>query len=464
MPEYDLLVIGAGPGGYHAAIRAAQLGLKTAVAEMGEVGGVCLNIGCIPTKALLHAGDQLHDARAAASFGLHYPEPKVEISELNRWKDGVVKKLTGGVGTLLKANRIDLYRGAAHFLDPHTVAVGETKVSAQHIIVAVGSEPATLAGFEVDGQQVVDSTGALQLPDPLPKRLLAIGGGAIGLEFAHIYNNLGCEVTVIEYTDQIVPGADQDASKALAKALSQRGITISTGTKATGLSRSGGALTVTLEAAAGGQARQQSFDRVLVAVGRKPRSHTLNLAEVGVTVDARGFIPTDDRMRTNVPHIYAIGDVAGAPLLAHKAMKEGLVAAEVIAGKASSMDAVAIPNVVYTTPELATVGLSEAEAKARGYSVKIGSFPLSASGRAMTLNDTEGMVKMVSDAETDLLLGVHIVAPHGSDLLGEASLALEMAATVRDIALTIHAHPTLSETLLEAAENVHRQAIHIVNR
>ncbi|MBB6098903.1 dihydrolipoamide dehydrogenase [Deinobacterium chartae] len=462
--DYDLLVIGAGPGGYHAAIRAAQLGLKTAVAEMGNVGGVCLNIGCIPTKALLHAGEEIRSSKHASDFGLTFGEMRLDIAKLNGWKDGIVKKLTGGVSTLFKANKITHLVGRARFVDAHTVQVGDQKVTAKNIIIATGSEPAALPAFPVDQQAIVDSTGALVVPDPVPGRMLAIGAGAIGLEFAQVYNNLGTRVKVIEFAPQIVPAADADASKELAKSLKKQGIEIEVATKANGFERKSDGLHVELEDVKTGQKRIEVFDRVLVAVGRRPRSADLGLEAVGVKVSERGFIGVNKQMQTSVPHIYAIGDVVGNPMLAHKAMKEGLVAAEVIAGKKSEMDVVGIPSVVYTTPELASVGLTEAEAKERGFKVKIGNFPLSASGRAMTLGDTDGFVKMVADADSDLLLGVHIVAPHGSDLLGEAGLALEMAATVTDVALTIHAHPTLAESILEAAENVHKQAIHILNR
>lgn len=462
--DYDLLVIGAGPGGYHAAIRAAQLGLKVACAEMGNVGGVCLNVGCIPTKALLHAGEELRGAKQASDFGVTFGEPSVDIAKLNGWKDGIVKKLTGGVSSLFKANKVTHLVGEARFLDAHTVQVGDQKVTARNFIVATGSESASLPTFPVDQNKVVDSTGALVIPDPLPKRFLAIGAGAIGLEFAQVYHNMGSQVKVIEFAPQVVPAADAEAAVTFARILRKQGITIELETKANGFSEQNGELHVELENVKSGEKRTEVFDRVLVAVGRRPRSQGLGLEAAGVRVGERGFIEVNSRMQTSTPHIYAIGDVVGNPMLAHKAMKEGLVAAEVIAGKKSEMDVVAIPAVVYTTPELAWVGLTEAEAKAKGYTVKTGSFPLSASGRAMTLGDTEGFVKMISDADTDLVLGAHIVAPHGSDFLSEVGLALEMAATVTDIALTVHAHPTLSESVLEAAENVHKQAIHIMNR
>lgn len=462
--DFDVLVIGAGPGGYHAAIRAAQLGLKVACAERDAVGGVCLNVGCIPTKALLHAGEMMAEARHAAEFGLTFGEQQLNIAKLNGWKDGIVKKLTGGVSGLFRANKVTHLTGQASFVDDHTVQVGDRTYTAASIIISTGSEPARLPGLEVDQVGIVDSTGALVMPDPVPARMLCVGGGVIGFEFAHIYNNLGSQVKVIEFLPTIIPGADADAVKEFGKIMQKQGIVIATQTKANRAEQKPDGIHVELENVQTGEKTTEVFDRVLVAVGRRPRTDGLNAQAAGVTVTDRGFIPADQQQRTNVPHIYSIGDVAGNPMLAHKAMKEGLVAAEVIAGKPAAQDAVAIPGVVYTSPELAWVGLTEQEARDKGYAVKTGNFPFSASGRAMTLQQTDGFVKMVVEEGTDLLLGVHIVGPHASDLLGEAGLALEMAATATDLSLTIHAHPTLGESVLEAAENVHRQAIHIINR
>lgn len=462
--DFDVLVIGAGPGGYHAAIRAAQLGLKTACAERENLGGVCLNVGCIPTKAFLHAGETIAESKHAADFGLTFGEQKMDIGKLNAWKDGIVKKLTGGVGSLFKANKVTHLIGEASFVDPHTVKVGDKTYTAANIIIATGSEPAKLPGLDVDQEVIVDSTGALTMPDPVPARMLAVGGGVIGFEFAHVYNNMGSKVKVIEFLPTIIPGADADAVKAFQKAMEKQGIEIAVQTKANKAEKKADGIYVELEDVKTGEKKTEVFDRVLVAVGRRPRTDGLNIAASGVEVTERGFVPADKQQRTNVPHIYSIGDVAGNPMLAHKAMKEGLVAAEVIAGKPAEQDAVAIPGVVYTSPELAWVGLTEEEAKKLGYEVKTGNFPFSASGRAMTLQQTDGFVKMVVEKDTDLLLGVHIVGPHASDMLGEAGLALEMAATASDIALTIHAHPTLGEAVLEAAESVHKQAIHIMNR
>ncbi len=460
---YDLIVIGTGPGGYHAAIRAAQLGLKVAAVEAGAVGGVCLNIGCIPTKALLHAAETLEHAQKAAEFGLVYAAPERDLGKMGKWRDKVVKKLTGGVASLLKNNGVDLVKGFARFTGPHELEVDGKKLEAKKIIIATGSKPAVLPGFEPDGENVLTSTEMLQVERGVPEKLLVIGGGVIGLEFASIYARLGAEVTVVEYTEQILPGSDPELVKLLARSLKKQGITIKTATKAAGYKKTKGGLQVAVEPAAGGEQETLSASKILLAVGRVPVTEGLNLEAAGVKTDERGFIPTNERMETNVPGVYAIGDVTKPPLLAHKAMKEGLVAAANAAGRPAAFDQ-QIPAVVYTQPEFASVGMTEAEAKERGIEVEVGRFPMSASGRAMTLQQTEGMVKVIADAENDLLLGVHILGPGASDLIAEAALALEMAATASDLALTVHPHPTLSENLMEAAENLHGEAIHILNR
>jgi dihydrolipoamide dehydrogenase len=461
--DFDVLIIGAGPGGYHAAIRAGQLGLKVACTEREYLGGVCLNVGCIPTKALLHAGDELAASKHASDFGLTFSGTQLDIAKLNKWKDGIVTKLTGGVGGLFKANKVTHLIGDTSFVDAHTVRVGDKTYTASNIIIATGSEPARLPGLEVNQTDIVDSTGALVIPDPLPARMLCVGGGVISFEFANIYNNLGSSVKIIEFLPNVIPGADRGAVAAYRKIMEKQGIVVQTSTKANKAEKKADGLHVEIEDVQTGEKRTEVYDRVLVAVGRRPRSAGINLEGLGIEVE-RGFITVNSKMQTNLPHIYAIGDVAGNPMLAHKAMKEGLVAAEVIAGEPAEMDPVAIPGVVYTSPELAWVGLTEEEALEKGYKIKVGQFPFAASGRAMTLQSTDGFVKMVTEEGTDLVLGVHIVGPHASDMLGEASLGLEMAATASDIALTIHAHPTLGESVLEAAEAVHKQAIHIVNR
>lgn len=460
---YDVIVIGTGPGGYHAAIRAAQLGKKVLAVEAEYVGGVCLNVGCIPTKALLHAAEEFESLKHGSSFGLEVKDARMDFKKLGSWRDGIVKRLTGGVSQLFKGNKVDLKTGFAKFVGPKTIEVGGERIEGKTFIIATGSEPNTLPGFEVDQKDIIDSTGALRVEDKFPKRMLCIGGGAIGLEFAQVYKRMGAEVTVIEFMGQILPAADPETANLLAKVLTKQGIAIKTNTKGVKVERKKDGLHVTLEDVKSGKQEEIVVDKILVATGRRPRGKGLGLEAIGVKVDERGYVPTNEKMETNVPGIYAIGDVTRPPLLAHKAMKEGLIAAENAAGGNAVMD-YQIPNVVYTSPEWAAVGMTEEEATKAGYKVKVGKFPLSASGRAMTLEATDGLIKLVGDAETDLLLGVHILGPNASDMIAEAALALEMGATVTDIALTVHAHPTLSEGIMEAAEHLHKQAIHIANR
>jgi dihydrolipoamide dehydrogenase len=458
--DYDLIVIGSGPGGYHAAIRASQLGLKTACVERDAVGGVCLNTGCIPTKALLHVAATIRGAEHAEDFGVSFGEPSFDVAAIDTWKDGVVKKVSGGVKQLFKGNKVELLTGEARVVEANALEVGGKRVTFEKLIVATGSRPMTLPGFDVDADRIVDSTGALRLGE-VPKRLLCLGGSAIGLEFADVYSGLGSEVTVVELLDQIVPTADPDIVKELRKALEGRGITIRTGTKAVSQRAVDDGIEVTLETKDG----QETIvvDKVLVAIGRRPNGHGLGLEEVGVEVDGRGFVLADESMRTSVPHIYAIGDVAKAPLLAHKAMKEGIVAAEHAAGKPAVYDTY-VPSVIYTTPELASVGMTEREAEEAGIEVRVGTFRVPILGRAVALGETVGIVKLVGDAKSDLLLGFHMVGPNAGDIVAEATLALEMGATLEDLALTQHAHPTIAEAIMEAAEHAHGQSIHTANR
>ncbi len=463
MDEYDLIVIGTGPGGYHAAIRAAQLGLKVLAVERGEVGGVCLNVGCIPTKALLHAAEVKKAAERAVEFGLVLKPEAHDLGRLGAWRDQVVKKLTGGVEFLFKGNGVELKRGEARLRSPREVEVGGEVVRGKNVILATGSRPVELPGFAFDEERVLSSTGALRLEAGLPRRLLVIGGGAIGLEFAGIYRAFGAEVTVLELMDQILPGADRETATQLARALKKQGIKLQTRTKALGFEETEEGLKVTLADPEGRETGTLMVDKVLVAVGRRPNSEGLGLKEAGVRTDERGFVPSDAEMKTNVPGVYAIGDLRGAPLLAHKAMKEGVVAAEVVAGRKSAFDQ-QIPSVVYTHPEFASVGLSEEAAKERGLEVKVGRFPFTANGRALTLQETQGLVKVVAEAETGVVLGVHAVGPGASELIPEATLALEMGALADDLELTVHPHPTLSESLMEAAANLEKAAIHILNK
>lgn len=458
---WDVAVIGTGPGGYHAAIRAAQLRRKVLAVEADAVGGVCLNVGCIPTKALLHAAGELRRAEQAADFGLAFARPDMDLGKLAHWRDGIKDKLTGGVAALLKSNGVEVRRGRARLDGSNELTVDGERITARSIILATGSEPVPLPGFAFDGERVIDSTAALSLERGIPERLLVLGGGAVGLEFASIYNRFGARVTLVEAMGQILPGADGQVVAQLARSLRAQGIDLRTGTRAVDLARDDDGLTVRLRTDSDAEERLDA-DRILVAVGRRPRTQELGLERAGVVTDERGFIRVDERLQTSAPGIYAVGDCARAPLLAHKAMKEGLVAAANAAGRDAVFD-YQVAGVVYTEPEWAAVGLTEAQARERGVNVKTGVFPLSASGRAMTLDATEGLVKLVGDADNDLLLGAHIVGPGASDLINEATLALEMAATMTDVAATVHAHPTLAEGVMEAAEHFHRQAIHIRN-
>ncbi len=460
--EFDLIVIGSGPGGYHAAIRAAQLGLKVACAEKADIGGVCLNVGCIPTKALLHVAAEVRNGRHAGEIGVRFGEPELDLEAIDGFKSSVVKKMTGGVGLLFKGNKVEVLKGEARFVSKDEVEVAGERHKAKKFIVATGSRPASIPGFEIDGDGIIDSTGALEVGGAVPGRMLVIGGGAIGLEFADVYQALGSQVTVVEMLEQIAPASDADAAKELRKSFEKRGIEVLTGTKVAGQKRGKKGIEVSLDGD-GGQ-RTVTVDKVLVAVGRRPNGKGLGLEEIGVDVDERGFVKVvNEHMQTTLDHVYAIGDVARAPLLAHKAMKEGLVAAEHAAGKPVAYDTV-VPSVIYTWPELASVGMTEQEAKDAGYTVRVGRFPFTASGRAASLGTDEGLVKLIGDQETDLLLGAHIVGPGAGELIAEATLAIEMGATLEDIALTQHPHPTLSEGLMEAAEHAHGRAIHIANR
>ena len=462
--SYDLVVIGTGPGGYHAAIRAAQLGLKVLAVEKSEVGGVCLNVGCIPTKALLHAAHVLKASEKAAEFGLTFGEKALDLKKLAGWRDRVVKRLTGGVEFLFKGNGVELKRGEARLLGAREVEVAGERIAAKKIILATGSRPAELEGFPVDEEKIVSSTGALKVEAGIPKRFLAIGGGAIGLEFAAIYRALGAEeVTVLEYLDQILPGADAEAAGFLARALKKQGIKLLTGAEALGYEETEEGLKVRYRLRKTGEEKTLVVDRALVAVGRRPNSEGLGLKALGLEPDEKGFVPSNAQMQTKVPGVYSIGDLRGGPLLAHKAMKEGVVAAEVAAGKKSAFDQ-QIPSAVYTFPEFASVGMSEEAAKEKGLAVKVGKFPYTANGRALTLQEAEGMAKVVAEAESGVVLGVHIVGPGASELIAEATVAVEMGALAADLELSIHPHPTLSESLMEAAANLEKAAIHVLNK
>jgi dihydrolipoamide dehydrogenase len=466
----DAIVIGAGPGGYHAAIRLGQLGKNVVCFDRDEVGGVCLNWGCIPTKALLHVGEITRQIDHAAEIGITVPKAEIDRAGVVGFKDKVVKANVGGVGQLFKANNVTFAYGDASFIDRTTVSLkkkdGTTDVyTAQAIVIATGGAPIDVKAWPRDRDTIINSDDAVQL-GRIPQNLLIVGGGVIGLEFATVYTRLGAKVLVVEAMPNILTGTDLEISKTLGRILKKQGVEIALGTKVEAIEK---VADLQVKATFNGEytsnkPETREFDMVLVAVGRRPVTDTLNLAAAGLAVNEKGFIDVDAQRKTKVDGIYAIGDITGGPLLAHKAMKEGVVAAEVIAGdKASAFDPVAIPNCVYTDPEVATVGLSEEEAKAAGYEVKIGKFPLIASGRARTMNETDGLIKLVGDAKTDLLLGMHIVAPQAESLIGEGVIALEMGATIEDIGLSIHPHPTLTESIMDAAEAMHGKAIHIPN-
>jgi dihydrolipoamide dehydrogenase len=450
----DLVVLGSGPGGYSAAFRAADLGLNVVLVERdAALGGVCLNVGCIPSKALLHAAKVIADARDMAAHGVHFGAPRIELEVLRTWKSKVVGQLTKGLDGLAKQRKVEVLRGAGHFTSPHNLTVtggdgATTSVEFKQAIIAVGSEPVRLPGMPED-PRIIDSTGALALAD-IPARLLVIGGGIIGLEMATVYMELGTRVTVVELTSDLMPGTDRDLVKPLEKRLKAGLAGIMTGTRVVKIEAGEGELTVHFEGA--GAPATAGFERVLVAVGRRPNGDRIGAEQAGVAVDARGFIAVDKQMRTNVPHIFAIGDVVGQPMLAHKAVHEGKVAAEVAAGHKAAFDARVIPSVAYTDPEVAWVGVTETEAKASGRTIEKGSFPWAASGRALSLGRSEGLTKLIIDPADGRVIGAGIVGPGAGDLIAEVALAIEMGCDAEDIGLTIHPHPTLSETVAMAAE------------
>ena len=451
--EVQLLVLGAGPGGYTAAFRAADLGLKVLLVERWPtLGGVCLNVGCIPSKALLHAAKVIAEAREMSAHGVEFGTPRVDFAKLRDWKGKVVGKLTGGLTGLAKQRKVEVLRGTGRFLSPHVLEVtheGKSqRVRFEQCIIAAGSEPIALPFMPRD-PRVMDSTGALEIPEN-PGRLLVIGGGIIGLEMATVYEALGAQVSVVELTAQLMPGCDIDLVRPLDKRLKARYEQILLGTKVTAVSAAADGLHVSFEDAKGNSV--QRFDRVLVAVGRVPSGRQLGAEAAGVVVSERGFIAVDKQQRSNVPHIYAIGDVVGQPMLAHKATHEGKVAAEVAAGQKSFFDARVIPSVAYTDPEVAWIGVTEAGAKAQGIAVEKAVFPWAASGRSLALGRDEGFTKLLFDPATGRVVGGGIVGPNAGELIAEVALAIEMGADAHDIGLTVHPHPTLSETVAMAAE------------
>ena len=452
--EVDVAVVGGGPGGYSAAFRCAELGLETVVIDADRrLGGACLFEGCIPSKALLHVAAVVSEAERAKEWGVDFGEPRISLDPLRKWKqERVVGKLARGLAGVAKAKGVTVIGGRAIFEDSSTLRVeGDTlqKVRFKHAVVATGSEPSPISGAALRNNRVMDSTAALELPD-IPERLLVIGGGYIGLELGTVYATLGSRVTLVEMTEGLLPGVDRDLVQPLQRRIEKLFAAVHLRTKVTGLRETGDRIEATLA----GQ-DPQTFDRVLVAVGRRARSGGLGLEATRVRLTDRGaFVQIDDRCRTDDPHVYAVGDVTGEPMLAHRAMRQGKVAAEALAGHAAAFDNVAIPAVVFTDPEIAWCGLSEAQAKSQGMETKVSRFQWAASGRAATIGRADGLTKLVADAASGRVVGVGIVGPGAGELIAEATLAVETAALVEDVAATIHAHPTLSETLMEAAENL----------
>ncbi|MGE0633100.1 MAG: dihydrolipoyl dehydrogenase [Pseudobdellovibrionaceae bacterium] len=467
--NFDIVVIGAGPGGYVAAIRAGQLGLKTAIVEREFLGGVCLNVGCIPSKALIAASHFYHRAQHdAAEMGFQIKgEIGVDMQQLQKWKTSVTTKMSGGVAQLLKGNGVTVLTGEAEFKSPKEISVksssGTETVTAKNFILATGSRPIEIPGFKFDEKDILSSTGGLAL-ETLPKKVVVIGGGYIGLEIGGFLKKLGTEVVVIEAQDALLKGVvDADCAAVVQRKMKKLGVEVRFSTKAKGQKKSGGGYEVIVEA--GGKEEVIKCDKILITVGRKPNSDQANLKAAGIAIDEKGFVKVDAKRRTNVSGIYAIGDICGQPMLAHKASHEGVMVAEIISGANRVYDAKTVPAVVFTDPEIASAGYTEEEAKAKGFTdLLVSKFPFGANGRAVALMETDGFVKMIADAKTHIILGVHIVGPEASNLISEAALAIEMGARLEDVALTIHPHPTLGETMMEAAEATLGHAIHMIQK
>lgn len=464
--KVEAVVIGAGPGGYVAGIRLGQLGKKALVIEKASAGGVCLNVGCIPSKALIHAAKLYAEAGQGADIGIQVDNLRVDVGRLQKWKESIVGKLTSGVKQLLKANGCEYRQGTATLLSPRTIRLvppdssDEILVEAEDIIIATGARPVMIPNLPFDGKRVVDSTGALAFSE-IPGHLVVVGAGYIGMEIGTLYAKLGSKVTFVEALPTILPGSDPECVQVVARKAKKLGMEILLGAKAKGLRDEGEKATLSVETSGG--MVDLPADKVLVAVGRRPNIEDIGLEIAGVKT-AGGFITVDRQMRSNVPNIFAIGDVAGQPMLAHKASREAEVAAEVIAGKNAEMDARVIPAVVFTDPEIASAGLTAEEAQKRGHEVKVGKFPFGALGRAMANHDTDGFCKVVMDTGSGEVLGVHVVGQGAGDIISEAALAIEMGAAAEDLGLTIHPHPTLPEAIMEAAKAARGEAVHILNR
>ena len=464
----DVAVIGGGPGGYVAAIRAAQRGLDTTLVERDAYGGVCLNHGCIPSKAFIHGADVVHEAATAEDLGIH-ADPAVDAGRMQEWKSEVVDQLTGGVEKLCKANGVTLVEGTATFADEHELRVahggqgrGSESIEFEHAIVATGSRPVEIPGFSFEGEHVLSSRDLLRM-ERVPDDLVVVGAGYIGMELSTMLAKLGTDVTVVEMLDDVLPGYESDVKRIVRSRAEELGVEFHFGEGASDWYDNGDGVTVVTETE-GGDESEYDGEGVLVAVGREPVTDTLELGAIGLEPNEDGFLETDEEARTGVEHVFAVGDVAGEPMLAHKASKEGIVAAEVAAGEPAALDYQAVPAAVFTDPEIGTVGMTEADAEEAGFDPVVGEMPLRASGRALTLGDTEGFVRVVADEASGFVLGGRIVGPDASELIAELGLAVEMGATLEDVAATIHTHPTLAEAVMEAAENAMGQAIHTLNR
>ena len=468
MSQYDVCVIGSGPGGYVAAIRSAQLGLKTAIIERESLGGVCLNVGCIPSKAMITAAHFLHKLEHDAdTMGIKAGKVSLDMKQTQKWKQSVCDRMSGGVEQLLKGNKVTIISGEASFKSSNELVVkskkGSESVKAKNYIIATGSRPIEIPGFSFDEKTVLSSTGGLAL-DKVPKKLVVIGGGYIGLEISSFLRTFGAEVVVLEAMSGLLQGvADKDAVQIVARKLKKNGVDVKLGAKAMGYKKSGSGVEVLADV--GGKEEKIKADKILVTVGRKPNSDQMNLKGIGLKIDAKGFVEVNAQRKTNLPNIYAIGDIACQPMLAHKASYEGVIVAEIISGKNRVYDAKTVPAVIFTDPEIASAGWTEDECKANGHKdLKVGKFPFAANGKAVSRIETDGFVKIIADAKTNVVLGVHIVGPEASNLISEACLAIEMGATLEDLAMTIHPHPTLGETMMEAAEATLGHAIHIIQK
>ena len=464
--SYDLIVIGSGPGGYVCAIRASQLGMKVAIVEKRAThGGTCLNVGCIPSKALLHASEAYEEAgHGFAAMGIGV-KPTLDLAKMQSFKAEGVKGNVDGVAFLLKKNKIDAHHGTGKIVAVGKVSVtkadgGVTTLDAKSIVIATGSDIARLPGVEIDEKTVVSSTGALELAT-VPKKMIVIGAGVIGLELGSVWRRLGAEVTFVEYLDRILPGMDTDVANSFQKIMTKQGMAFRLGSKVTKVAKSASGCVVSVEPAAGGAVEEMAADVVLVCIGRNPYTDGLGLAEAGVALDNRKRVVVDDHYATNVAGIYAIGDVIVGPMLAHKAEDEGVALAEMLAGQAGHVNYGVIPGVIYTTPEVATVGKTEEELKEASVAYKVGKFPFLANGRAKVNKTTDGFVKVLADAATDRVLGVHIIGPHAGEMIGEACVLMEFGGSAEDLARTCHAHPTLTEAIKEAAMSVEKRAVHM---